>query len=82
MLPQQAPAEIFHSEDHCHIEQSALGTTDVQVFKKPFEGRQQAGGAVDGEHPQGSIAGKSQIPAPEGVQRGEQNFHAPAAQST
>ena len=81
MLPQQTPTEIFHGEDHCHIEQPAPGTTDVQVFKKPFEGRQQAGGAVDGEHPQGGIAGKPQIPAPKGVQRCEQNLHAPAAQS-
>ncbi len=52
----------------------------MQVRKKPFEGCKQAGGAVDREHPQGSITGKTQIPAPKGVQRCEQDLHAPAAQ--
>ena len=80
MLPQSAPTEIFHGEDHSHIEQPAPGTTDIQVLKKPFEGCKQAGGAVDREHPQGSITGKTQIPAPKGVQRCEQDLHAPAAQ--
>lgn len=52
----------------------------MQVRKKPFEGCKQAGGAVDREHPQGSITGKTQIPAPKGVQRCEQDLHAPTAQ--
>ena len=81
VFPQEAPAEIFHGKDHGHIEQPAAQTPDMQFFKQPLEGCHQAGGAVDGEHPQGSIAGKPQIPAFQGMQGGEQDLHAPAAQS-
>lgn len=63
MSPQQASAEIFHGEDHCHIEEAALQTADMQFRKKPLERRQQAGGTIDREHPQGSIAGEPQISA-------------------
>ena len=81
VLPQEAPAEILHGEDQRHIEQSAFGTGNVQALEKPLEGCQQAGGAVDGEHPQGSVADKPQIPSPQGMQRSEQDLHTPAAQS-
>lgn len=81
VFPQEAPAEIFRGEDHCHIEQTAFQTTNVQSLKEPFKGCQQAGGAIDGEHPQGSVAGKPQIPPLQGMQRSEQDLHAPAAQS-
>lgn len=81
MLPQEAPAEIFRGEDHGHIEQTTPRTTYVQPLKKALERRQQAGRAVDGEHPQGSAAYKPQIPAFQGMQGGKQDLHAPAAQS-
>ena len=81
MFPQQASAEILHGEDHCHIEEAALQTADMQFCKKPLERRQQAGGTIDGEHPQGSIAGEAQIPTSQRMQSSEQNFHTPAAQS-
>ena len=81
VLPQEAAAEIFHGEDHGHIEQPTFQTAHVQSLKKPLEGSQQAGGAVDGEHPQGSVAREPQIPSLQRMQCSEQNLHAPAAQS-
>ena len=82
VFPQQTSAEIFHGEDHCHIEQTAFQTADTQFRKEPFKGHEQAGGAVDGKHPQGSVTGEAKIPAPQGMQGREQDLHAPAAQPT
>lgn len=67
MLPQQASAEIFHGEDERHIEQTAFQTADMQFRKEPFKGHEQAGGAVDGKHPQGSVTGETKIPAAQGM---------------
>ena len=78
VFPEQAATEIFHRKDHCHIEQPALWTTYMQFCKKVSEGRKQAGRTVDGKHPQGSIAGKLQISAFQGMKGSEYNFHTPA----
>lgn len=77
---QKAACHIFTCED----QQSVYGTAkqEASFAHKAAQRLQKCGHAVDGEHPDGSCAGKFVISSAECVEGGKGNLQKPAKQPT
>lgn len=79
LLFQDSSGEVFCRKDQAHVGQPAKPKrlTAQQSADRGEDG----GAAVDGEHPDRGVSSECHITATEGIQSGEQDFHAPAGQT-
>ena len=75
-VPEEASGRIFCKENTDGVK--APTYKGRKMLDPSADRREQACQSVDGEHPEGRMTGEFKVPAPEGVESGPQNLHAPA----
>lgn len=76
---EQTAANIFAGKDTGHIDKSAFDK--AFLLHKMHDRGEKSSTSVDGEHPEGGIAGQFEVTHTQGVQTGPEDFQAPANDS-
>lgn len=76
---EQAAAYIFSGKDTGHIDKAAF--EQAFLSHKMHDRGEKSGTSIDGEHPEGRIAGQFEVSHAKGVQAGPEDFQAPANDS-